>query len=310
MALPKDYLDYPERHQGMDHGLYDWSILPRRKPVTWPHGARIALWISTNLEFFPLDQPAKPFKAPGGMVTPYPDLRHFTTRDYGNRLGIQRIWRVLSRHKIKSSAVINSKLAERYPYLVRKINERGDEIIAGGVDMGKLHYGGMDDATEADLVTESVNTLRRMSGQAVRGWMSPGKSESWNTLTHLKRAGIEYCCDWGNDDMPFPLKTSAGNLWAMPHTSEISDRKIIVENHHTEDEFIEQIKDQFNALYNESQKYGGRILSISLIPHVMGMHYRVKYLDQALAWIMSQKDVWAATGSEILDAFNASAKSP
>jgi peptidoglycan/xylan/chitin deacetylase (PgdA/CDA1 family) len=172
--------------------------------------------------------------------------------------------------------------------------------------MGKLHYGGMDDATEAALVKESVTTLRKLSGQPVRGWMSPAKSESFNTLAHLKRVGIEYCCDWGNDDMPFPLKTPEGGLWAMPHSSEINDRKIIMENHHSEDEFVEQVRDQFDVLSKESEQYGGRILSIALTPHVMGLHYRVKYLDEMLGWIASQSNVWVATGAEILDAFSAS----
>ena len=307
MTLPKEHLEYPMRRYGMDHDMYTWSMLARRKPVTWPGGARIALWITTNLEFFPLDQPSKPFKAPGGMVTPYPDLRHYTTRDYGNRVGIQRIWKLLDKYKLKSSAVMNSKVAERYPYLVKKIVARGDEIIAGGVDMGKLHYGGMDDAVEAALVKESVETLRKMSGQPLRGWMSPAKSESKDTLTHIKRAGIEYCCDWANDDMPYVLDTPEGGLWAMPHTNEISDRKIILEYHHNEDEFIEQVKDQFNALYAEAGTHGGRIVSLALTPHVMGMHYRVKYLDQALAWLTSQKDVWVGTGADIMDAFKANA---
>ncbi|MDX2144882.1 MAG: polysaccharide deacetylase family protein [Rhodospirillaceae bacterium] len=305
MPVAKEYLEYPLRRYGMDQDFYEWSILFNRKKVKWPNGARVALWITTELEFFPLDQPAKPFKAPGGMVTPYPDLRHFTTRDYGNRVGIQRIWRLLDKHKIKSSVAINSKVAERYPYLVKKINERGDEIIAMGVDQGKIHYGGMDDATEAAWVAESIGTLRRLSGQPVTGWMSPAKSESWKTLKHVKAHGIDYVCDWVADDMPFELTApdGAGKLWSLPHTSEIADRKIIIDNKHSEDEFVEQIKDQFNVLYKESAKHGGRILSISLVPYIMGLHYRVKYLDQILGWLMKQKHVWPATGAEILAAF-------
>ncbi|MBL8628916.1 MAG: polysaccharide deacetylase family protein [Rhodospirillaceae bacterium] len=305
MTVAKEYLEYPLRRYGMDQNFYEWSLLVNRPKVTWPNGARIALWITTDLELFPLDQPAKPFKAPGGMVTAYPDLRHFTTRDYGNRVGIQRIWRLLDKYKFKSSVAMNSKVAERYPYLVKKINQRGDEIIAMGVDQGKLHFGGMDDATEIAQVTESVNTLRKLSGQPVRGWMSPAKSESWNTLKHVKNAGIDYVCDWVADDMPFEIKApdNAGKLWAMPHTSEISDRKIIIDNKHSEDEFVEQIQDQFNGLYKETEKYGGRIMSLSLTPYISGLHYRVKYLDQALGWLASQKNVWVATGSEILDAF-------
>jgi len=78
MSLPPDYLNYPKRKHGMDHDRYDWSMLPRRKPVVWPNGARIALWIVPALEWFPLDMAGKPFKAPGAMTNAYPDLRHYT----------------------------------------------------------------------------------------------------------------------------------------------------------------------------------------------------------------------------------------
>jgi peptidoglycan/xylan/chitin deacetylase (PgdA/CDA1 family) len=306
MTLPKEYLEYPLRRYGYDHDLYDWSILFRRKKVAWPNGAKIALWITTELEYFGLDQPAKPFKAPGGMVTPYPDLRHFTTRDYGNRVGIQRIWTALDRHKIKSSAAVNARVAERYPYLVKQINARGDEIIAGGVDMSALHYGGMDDATEAAQVKTAVETLRRLSGQKVRGWLSPAKSESFNTLKHLVANGIDYVCDWSSDDMPFVMKApGGGGIVAMPHTAEISDRKIIVDNKHSEDEFVEQIQDQFAWLAREADRFGGRVLSLALVPYISGLHYRIKYLNRALDWLMSQNGVWVATGSEILDAWKA-----
>ena len=71
MPLPPEQLEYPHRGYGMDQDWYEWSILPRRKPVRWPDGARIALWVSTALEFFPLNSPAEPFKAPGSVSTPW-----------------------------------------------------------------------------------------------------------------------------------------------------------------------------------------------------------------------------------------------
>ncbi len=305
MTLDKEYLEYPNRKYGMDHDLYDWSILQKREPVKWPNDAKVALWISYSLEFFPLDQPAKPFKAPGGMVTPYPDLRHFTTRDYGNRVGIQRLWKVLDKHGLKASAAVNSKVAERYPYLVNKINERGDELIGHGVDMGKIHYGGMDDGEEQALIKESLESLRQASGQPVTGWWSPGKSQSWNTMKHLAANGVVYCCDWGNDDMPYQMNEAGGNLWAMPHGDEIWDRTIIMDKKHNEEEFVEEVQDAFSVLYNETDKYGGRVLSLVLTPYIMGLHYRIKYLDQVLGWIKEHDGVWSATGTEILDAFKA-----
>ena len=69
MTMPDDYLEYPWRRHGMDHDRYDWSILPRRKKVAWPNGARIALWITPLVEWFPLDMKGKPFKPPGAMQT-------------------------------------------------------------------------------------------------------------------------------------------------------------------------------------------------------------------------------------------------
>ena len=138
MSLGDDYLKYAKRRYGMDHDRYRWSILQKRKPVTWPGGARVALWVVPALEFFPLDQPAQPFKAPGGMVTPYPDLRHYTLRDYGNRVGVFRVFDVLDRLGIKASVAVNSKVAERYPFLIHEIGRREWEIVAHGVDMGRL----------------------------------------------------------------------------------------------------------------------------------------------------------------------------
>src|SRR5690606_22060632 len=97
-GLPEDYLDYPLRRYGMDHDRYDWSILPQRPRVSWPGGARVALWVVPALEWFPLNMKGKPFKPMGAMQTAYPDLRHYTLRDYGNRVGIFRVMQSLDRY--------------------------------------------------------------------------------------------------------------------------------------------------------------------------------------------------------------------
>ena len=81
---------------------------------------------------------------------------------------------------------------------------------------------------------------------------------------------------------------------------------ILVQNHHTEDDFRDQLCDQFDVLYRESGTQGGRIMAISLHPWVIGQPYRIKALEDALAHIMRHHGVWAATGSEILDAWTAS----
>ena len=180
-ALDNNYLHYPHRAYGMDHSRYEWSMLRERPKVSWPEGKLLALWVNVGLQFFPLNQKGIPFKVPGGMTKPYPDLRHYSLRDYGNRVGIYRFFRAFDRYGIKPTFAVSTRLAERTPYLMGKIKERANEIICHGYHMDALHYGGQDQAEEAELVKRSLEGLRKISGQEVKGWISPAKNESANT---------------------------------------------------------------------------------------------------------------------------------
>jgi len=304
-TLPADYLDYPLRRYGMDHERYEWSMLPQRLPVAWPGEARIALWIVPALEWFPLDMQGKPFKAPGAMQTAYPDFRHYTLRDYGNRVGIFRIMQALERHDLRASVAMNAAVAVRYPALLQACVQRGWEVIANGLDMDHLHHGGLAEEDERALIAQTLSILRQASGQPVTGWLSPAKSQSWNTPDLLREAGIEYACDWVNDDMPYAMNTRAGTLHAMPHPIDIDDSTILVQNHHTEDDFRDQLIDQFDLLYREARPGNGRVMAISLHPWVIGQPYRIRALEEALAHIVRHPGVWSATGGEILQAWKA-----
>jgi allantoinase len=303
MSVPPDYLDYARRRYGMDHERYGWSMLPRRDKVSWPGGARVALLVVPALEWFPLDMKGKPFKPPGAMVTPYPDLRHYTLRDYGNRVGIFRVMKALDRFGIRASVAINAAVAARHPGLVASCAERGWEVMANGLDMDHLHYAGLPPAQEQLLVEETLSILRRISGQRIRGWLSPARSESFATLDLIRAAGIDYVCDWVNDDMPYAMQTASGTLHAMPLSNDIDDHTILIQSRHSDDEYTQQLCDQFDVLHAEAASQGGRILALSLHPWVIGQPYRIGALERALAHVMTHKDVWPATASEILDAF-------
>ncbi len=305
MPLDNSYLEYPHRSYGMDHDYYDWSMLVDRKPVRWPGDARLALWVNVALQYFPLNQQGKPFKPPGGMTTAYPDLRHYTLREYGNRVGVFRVLKALDRFNVSASFAINSRLAERYPYLVRRIVERGDEILCHGWDMDTPHYGGMDKSEEAGIVAQSLNVLRNATGQPVTGWMSPGKSQSENTPELLVSHGIEYMCDWINDDMPFQFRSPAGELTAMPLSTELEDRFIITANLHSEAEYADQICDACDYLLGEASEQGGRLLALNIHPWVLGQPHRIGRLEQVLQHVTSHSGVWSAPPGEIHKAWMA-----
>lgn len=306
-GMPPEYLQYRMRKYGMDHDRYDWSMLPKRKKIEWPGGARVALWIVPALEWFPIDMKGKPFKPPGAMQTAYPDLRHYTLRDYGNRVGIWRMMKSFDRLGLRVSAAMNAAVAVRYPSLVKACIDRDWEIIANGQDMDHLHYQGLAVDDEKKQIATTMEILRNATGRKIRGWLSPAKSQSFATPDLIAAAGIEYCCDWVNDDMPYAMRTESGPITAMPHPIDIDDFTILVQNHHSEDEFTEQLCDHFDVLYDEAGKQGGRVMSIALHPWITGQPYRIGALEKALEHMVNRKGVWSATGGEILDCWKAQA---
>ena len=306
MALDPDYLEYPHRSYGMDHDRYEWSMLSRRRPVAWPGGAGVALWVNLAVQFFPLDQSGKPFRPPGGMGTPYPDLRHFTLRDYGNRVGLFRCLDALDGAGITPTFSVNAAIAERCPQLLERLNRRGDEILASSWHMDTLHHGGMPADEEAALIERALGTLRAAVDAPVAGWLSPARSQSRNTPDLLADAGIRYMGDWINDELPYPFATKHGELIALPLSLELEDRFVIQDNLHSEWEYADQVKDACDHLLAEAEATGhGRLLALSVHPWLMGQPHRIGALESVLEHIARQPGIWSASASEIVAAWTA-----
>jgi allantoinase len=59
------------------------------------------------------------------------------------------------------------------------------------------------------------------------------------------------------------------------------------------------------VLYREGAD-SGRVMSISVHPFIIGVPHRIWALASGLDYIASHKDVWFATGEEIVDHYLAS----
>ncbi len=303
-----DPLHYPMRRLGMDHERYEWSMLEDRPAVSWPQGKRLAVWININLQFFPLNPQGQPVRIAGNMSMPYPDLRHFSLRDYGNRVGIFRLLKACDNAGLAPSFAINARLAEHTPTLIDIVRERGNEILAQSWSMDTAHAGGLDAAIEADTIARSLDCLRQATGQDIRGWISPGKLQSDHTPELIKAQGIDYMADWVNDDMPYPFNTTEGPLWNLPLSTELEDRFVLMDQLHSAESWSQQVRDACDLLLEEAGQQGGRLLALNLHPWVIGQPHRIKYLEQALEYISNKADVWSASPGEIVNCFAAQAE--
>ena len=90
-------------------GPFHYVPINRRPTITWPNGARVALWVIPNIETFPLNEPV-----PGGTGQA-PDIINWAPRDYGNRVGVFRLMEVMARHGVRGTAALNSEVCDDYP---------------------------------------------------------------------------------------------------------------------------------------------------------------------------------------------------
>jgi len=297
MTLDPAYLEYPMRRKGMDHDFYAWSDIHRRPALSWPGGCRVAVAIVVSLEWFPIMPAADaPFRAPGHMQTAYPDLRHYTAREYGTRIGFYRMLNAFARMGVKVSVATNAAIAQRYPSIIDDLLAGGHEIVAHSTDMDGTIDSSLAEERERELITRSLDILERSTGVRPRGWMSIARSQSFQTARLLKEAGVEYMCDWPNDDLPYRFDTPAGPIVNVPINHELSDRQIITVQQHSADSYAEQIQDAYRWLASENAP---RMLPLHVTPYILGLPYRMGAFENLLEWLASQDDSGFLTTAEI-----------
>jgi allantoinase len=297
-------LSYPHRRRGLDHAWFLHEPMPKRAPITWPDGRPVALWITVPIEFFPLDAPSQPVQPVGGLMLGYPDLWNYSNRDYGLRIGIYRVMRVLDGLRLTASAAVNAAIVPRYPRVIDEMLSRDWEFIANGLDMAHVHHGGLAENDEREQIRSARAILMQAINGAVAGWHSPGRSQSPHTLRLLAELGFEYVTDWANDDMPYMVKTESGPLCALPLTYEWSDRRLLVQFNLTVEDYVAQVLQAFARLRQEAvETHSGRILSLSITPWILGYPHRIGALQRLLAQILESGAVWHGNGTQIASLF-------
>ena len=283
----------------IDHHRFPYSPMPRRPRLVLPNGARLALWVIPNVEYFPFDLPSTPINPACTHLVP--DVLNFSWRDYGTRVGIWRIMEPMAEVGIRATAATNALVCDYFPEFIEEAKKAGWEFMGHGLT-NALSLGSATEETERQTISQAVEKLTGATGTRPRGWLGPALAETMRTPDLLTEAGLEYVSDWVNDDQPYYMRTNAGPLVSMPYTIELNDIQVFLRGGHTAEQYYTMLMDQFEVLYEEGAG-NARIMGISLHPFLTGVAYRSKYLKKALAEIASIKDVWLATGGEIVSWF-------
>jgi peptidoglycan/xylan/chitin deacetylase (PgdA/CDA1 family) len=267
---------------------FPYRAIVDHPPVIWPNGARVAVWVVPNIEHFHLEL--------GPLA---PDVRNYSRRDYGNRVGIWRLMDVLEANGVRGTVALNGEVARHYPRIMQECARLNWELMGHGMT-NSVVLTGLARETEAALIAETRKAIED-NGRTMRGWLGPGLTETFATLDLLRENGVEYVCDWVNDDLPYRMNNG---LYSIPYSIELNDMPLFNAPSIDIDDFYRRICETIDVLYEEGAR-NGRVMGIALHPFLIGVPHRIRYLDRALKYIAAHGKVWFATGHEIIEAYRA-----
>ena len=282
------------------YGPFPFVPITRRPKFSWPNGARVALWVNPNVEFFGLDDvmPSNLNDRVPRANAHIPNVRNWAVRDYGNRIGVFRIMEVLDRHGIRGTVALNSDLCAVHPEIIEEGQKRKWEFM-GHNESNTRRLNDAAPGEEGGIIRRTVETIGKATGVKPRGWLSSGLSQTWDTLDHLADAGLDYVADWTNDDQPYLMSLPQGrSIMSVPYTLELNDKPAFEKKMRTAEEFDTMIRRQFDVLWREGE-HQARVMAIALHPYIIGVPHRIDALDAALKYVCSHDGVWLTTGAEI-----------
>lgn len=281
-----------------DPGYYDYWPYRNRPKIRWPGGARLAFWVAPNIEFYELAPPANEFRK--AWPTPQPSIPGYSIRDYGNRVGHMRQMQLLDKYGIRGSLSLSAALCDHHPEIIALCAERNWEFFSHGIYNTRYTYGLSEDQ-EREMISDSMDSIERHTGQRPAGYLAPALSHSEATIDLFAELGGRYSCDLFHDDQPTPLKLRSGKAFvSVPYSLEMNDTIAYVVNKVEPRRYGQMLKDCFDRLYAEGAD-NGTVMCIPTHNYQVSCPHRLKAFEEALEYITGHSDVWVTTGREIAD---------
>ena len=239
-----------------------YAPVTTRPPIRWPGGKRLAVWIVPNVEFYEYTPPPAVGRETWDRVPSHPDVREYGFRDYGNRVGLWRMDAALQDYPVRPTVSLNLALLDHLPEVAQLIRDRGWGVMSHGIYNTRFLYG-MDEAAERAFYRDNIDSLKRHTGQDLRGILTPAITNTERTPALIAESGMTYHADWVHDDVPVPIIVPGRRLISMPYSYDLNDAPLWDGRPYGGRYFVQACKAAFDRLYAESAE-GGRVFCIAL----------------------------------------------
>jgi len=280
------------------HNRFEYSPITERPEFTWPGGRRLAVYVAVAIEHFPYNAGGLGLSYSPGLA--HPNTYNWAWREYGNRVGGFRVLDLLGQFGIRPTVLANGECFEHCPQLMESYRTADAEFVAHGMTNGQ-HPNELEEEPEREMIDEVRRIIQQATGEAPRGWMSPGANPSANTEDLLAEHGFTYTLDWPMDDQPVWMSTKSGPLMSVPYPHEVNDVPAIVLHDLPARDFAEMMVDNVAEQLDQSRNQS-LVCGIVLHTFIVGQPYRLRLLRAALEEIRQAADrIWFTNPAAIAE---------
>lgn len=277
---------------------YGFSSIGERRKFLWPGGKKVAVYIAINIEWFSFGE--------GKGATIVPSASHdavvnYAWRDYGNRVGVDRLRRFCDQLNIVPTLVVNTSSYEFAREIVKGFDSFNPEIVAHG-ETNSVSQDGMTVEEERRMIEGCRATIQSVHGKPPSGWLSPWIAETEVTSDILSELGYEYTLNWCSDDQPFGINTKTGTLLSVPYPQELNDIPSILGRGIDAYTFGKMIIDTYREL-SEYQEYAS-VMGIAVHPYIIAQPHRMVEFRRVITELRTLSEIWWTTPGQIAQYFS------
>jgi peptidoglycan/xylan/chitin deacetylase (PgdA/CDA1 family) len=270
--------------------MFHVSAGRRLKPAAWPNGARVAVGLSFDVD-----------NATATLSTGTLDYEVISRGEYGAVDGVPRLLRLLDRQQVPASFFIPAVSGEFHPQMIKTIQASalGHEIGVHGWIHERLPLLN-DEKEEQRLLTQSIESLTRLTGKRPVGYRAPSWKFSGWTLGQVKAAGFLYDSSLmaSDDAYEILLDGQPSGVVELPIERILDDFPYFGGNADGSNPSIGDVYEVFQSEFDVAYEEGGLYL-LTMHPHLIGHRSRAAMLERLVAYMKRKPGVWFATHEQI-----------
>jgi allantoinase len=261
------------------------------QPFEWPGAKRVAVYINAQLEVW------SPGKAPTysvqttGVKKGQIDYGGISWSQYGGKVGVWRVMKVLDQFDMKGTFAANAMCAELFPEALAEIVRSGHDIAGHGIWQDESLPEMTPDEQRLNI-RKSLDMIEKATGKRPEGWKSTTTAWTPESIEFLAQEGLLWFSDMKDTDLPRRIRTKHGAIIALP-PSEFTDNRTLRGNPR---DYYDVYKDTFDYLYKSEP---GSLLNLAVHCHSGGRPMIMAVLCQLLEYFSRFPDIWFTTHGDI-----------